>query len=349
LRHKAEELETVLQSVPAVVWIAHDRECLHISGNRAANDLLRLSRGAEASLTAPEGKRPTHFRVIRDGCVLAGDELPVQRAAKGEALSDFDFSIVFDDGMVRHMMGNATPLFDAQGRPRGSVSAFIDITERKAMEDRLKISLAEKDVLMRELAHRTKNNMQVISSLMNLQAATYDDRRVLNAFSDTQDRIRAMALVHEKLYRSGNFDSLSIKEYAEDLLRAILRAHHVAGRRVRMETDLDDMAVSIDVALPLGLVINELVSNSLKHAFPSPKSGAIFLLLKRQGGQTVMKYRDDGPGLPRDFELSRIRSLGLKLVHNLSVLQLRGTMEIVHDPHTEFVFTFGDLTCRTGA
>ena len=144
LRHKAEELETVLQAVPAVVWIAHDRECLHITGNRAANDLLRLSRGAEASLTAPEGKRPTHFRVIRDGCVLAGDELPVQRAAKGEALSDFDFSIVFDDGMVRHMMGNATPLYDAQGRPRGSVSAFIDITDRKAMEDRLKISLAER-------------------------------------------------------------------------------------------------------------------------------------------------------------------------------------------------------------
>jgi two-component sensor histidine kinase/PAS domain-containing protein len=344
LRHKAEELETVLQSVPAVVWIAHDRECLHITGNRAADDLLRLSHGAEASLTAPEGKRPTHFRVIRDGCVMAGDELPVQRAARGEALSDFDYSIVFDDGVVRHMMGNATPLYDAQGRPRGSVSAFIDITDRKTMEDRLKTSLAEKDVLMRELAHRTKNNMQVISSLMSLQAATITDENLLNALSDTQNRIQAMALVHEKLYRTGKFSSLDIKEYAEDLLNAIIRAHPATMGHVRTETDLDNLSVSIDAALPIGLIINELVSNSLKHAFPGRESGTICMSIRRCGMRTEMRYRDDGPGLPGDFELSKSPTLGLKLVHNLAMLQLRGTMEIRHDPHTEFVFTFGDLT-----
>jgi PAS domain S-box-containing protein len=215
-------------------------------------------------------------------------------------------------------------------------------------EETLKDSLAEKEILLRELAHRTKNNMQVISSLMSLQAATIADKNLLGALSDTQDRIRAMALVHEKLHRSGNFTSLNIKEYAEDLLNAILGAHHADGGRIRTETDLEGLSVSIDFAIPLGLIVNELVSNSLKHAFPGREAGAIFLKLRHRGERAEMIYRDDGPGLPRDFDLSRTRSLGLKLVHNLAVRQLRGTMGIRHGSGTEFIFTFDVKTLAAG-
>ena len=122
----------------------------------------------------------------------------------------------------------------------------------------------------------------------------------------------------------------------------------MTGGRVRTETDLDDVDVSIDAGLPLGLIINELASNSLKHAFPAPISGAIFLSLRCHGGRTEMRYRDDGPGLPRDFDLSKARSLGLKLVQNLATIQLRGRMEIRHGSDTEYVFTFGDLTHMAG-
>jgi PAS domain S-box-containing protein len=150
LRQRAEELETVLENVPAIVWIAHDPDCHHITGNRAADEVLQLPHGKEASLTAPVGKRPTHFKVIKDGRVLGENELPVQRSARGEVVSDIEFSVAFDDGVVRHMVGNASPLYDAQGRPRGSVSAFIDITDRKAVEEELRRAYEELEERVRE-------------------------------------------------------------------------------------------------------------------------------------------------------------------------------------------------------
>lgn len=343
LRRRAEELETLLHSVPAVVWIAHDPDCLHITGNRAADEFLRLPRGAESSLTAPESKRPAHFKVLKDGRVLVGDELPVQRAARGEVISDFEISHAFDDGTHRHLYGNAKPLYNAQGQPRGSVAAFVDITERKRAEEGLKGLLAEKDILLQELSHRTKNNMQVIAGLLDLQAGDLKDEKITNALSVTKDRIRVMALVHEHLYRSGNVSSLNMREYIIGLLASLLRAYSGTGVSVSQVLDLEEIFFSIDMAVPCGLIINELVSNSLKHAFPDRKGGTIFLSMRRMGEETILKYRDDGSGLPRDLDLPRIKSLGLKLVYNLAVRQLRGKLDLQYDPVPEFIFLFPDL------
>lgn len=141
-RERATELEALLEAVPTVVFIAHDPDCHRITGNRAANELLRLNAGDEASLTAPGPGRPTHFKVMKDGRELAGEELPVQRAARGHALHHFENSILFVDGTVRHLLGNAVPLRDERGEPRGSVAAFVDITERKLAEQALRASEA---------------------------------------------------------------------------------------------------------------------------------------------------------------------------------------------------------------
>lgn len=343
LRRRAEELETLLASVPAIVWLAHDRECLHITGNRAADEFLRLPRGAEASLTASRSLAPTHFKVVKDGRVLPGGELPVQRAARGEVVSGFEYSIEFTDGTVRHLVGDATPLYDARDAPRGSVSAFVDITDRKRMEEALRTSLAEKDTLFRELSHRTKNNMQVIVGLLDLQASKSGDGKLVDALTSAQDRIRAMALVHEKLYRSGSVSSIGMKEYVEDLVASLLKAHQGAGGPVTPVLDLEEVFLSLDAALPCGLIINELVSNSLKHAFRDRMAGRVFLSLRNLGEEAEFRYRDDGPGLPGDLELPGVGTLGLKLVHNLAVRQLRGTIELVHDPRTEFVVRFRDI------
>ena len=217
---------------------------------------------------------------------------------------------------------------------------FRDIAERKGMDEALKASLADKDVLLRELSHRTKNNMQVIISLLGMQASKSKDEKMAEALSDAQDRVRTMALVYEKLHRSGSVSSLNAKEYVEELSTTFLHAHRGIGGTVQTTLDLEEMEISHDQALPMGLILNELLSNSVKHAFLDGKAGNICISMKRLGEKMELRYRDNGPGLPMGMDLSRGSSLGLKLVYNLAARQLLGTVELVPGPGAEIVFRF---------
>jgi two-component sensor histidine kinase len=202
-----------------------------------------------------------------------------------------------------------------------------DITERKRSEQRIKDSLQEKEVLLKEVHHRVKNNLQVISSLVSLQSDALVDPAVRVLFADVRDRVRSMALVHEKLYQSESFFKVPFADYARGLLEYLWRAHGAAAAGRTFELDVQPVTLPVDRAVPCGLILNELASNALKHAFAGRASGKVAVVLRAdECGQVHLTVSDDGVGLPEGMDWREPRSLGLRLVQMLTG-QLKGAVQ----------------------
>lgn len=208
---------------------------------------------------------------------------------------------------------------------RGSIQ---DITERRQAEEALRKSLDEKVALLKEVHHRVKNNLQIVSSLLGLQMGRSEDRKVLDVLKDTRSRVRSMALLHETLYRSGNLARVNFAAYLRDLCGQLLASSGPVAGRVRMEYRVAQIVLSLEQALPCGLIVNELVLNALKHAFPGTHTGKIIVEFTRaEGSKLVLSVRDEGVGLPADFDLSGTSTLGVQLVSGLTG-QLSGRLEV---------------------
>jgi two-component sensor histidine kinase len=223
----------------------------------------------------------------------------------------------------------------------GAVVTFLDITERKQAEDDLKASLREKEVLLRELYHRTKNNMQVIIGLLNLQSERIKDEKVLEMFKDTGSRIKSMALVHQKLYQAKNLSRIDLKDYIEDLAGMIMKSQSKKPGAVALKMDMESVFVSIDSAVPCGLIMNELISNALKHAFPGEREGEIRVILRHNAdGEIEMGVDDNGEGLREGLDIRQCESLGLELVVQLTEHQLQGQLEVRREKGAQFGIRF---------
>jgi PAS domain S-box-containing protein len=250
-----------------------------------------------------------------------------------------EFKMRRKDGEVFDTEHSVVPLEDDGGGQIGWISVVGDITEQKRAEEQIRASLKEKEVLLQELYHRTKNNMQVISSLMDLQAAAAGGP-ILQAFKETQSRIQAMSLVYEKLYQSANLSDVSARDYIEDLARALLKSHGKGAQEISLALEVEDSPLPLDTLTPCGLIVNELMTNSLKYAFPAG-GGEIRICLRADGRDWItLDFSDDGAGLPEGFDPRRARSLGLRLVRNLVTRQLGGKMEIGRDGGTRYVMRF---------
>lgn len=219
-----------------------------------------------------------------------------------------------------------------------------DITERKKSEEELEHSLHEKEALLREVHHRVKNNLQIISSLLSLQSDLVE-----NEFRDilmtSQSRIKSMAMIHEKLYKSSDLTHIHIKSYIENFISDLILLYGVNTSLIKTHIEVDDLQIGLDTAIPLGLIINELLINIFKHAFPTGQKGNIFVNLNSEGDLYILKISDDGIGLPENVSPENIESLGLQLVSNL-VNQLDGTMSISRDNGTTFQILFKELKYR---
>ncbi len=218
--------------------------------------------------------------------------------------------------------------------------------ERVRARGRLQASLREKEALLREIHHRVKNNMQIISSLFNLQAGTIRDPKAIEGIRECQSRIRSMSLIHEKLYQSKNLAQIQFADYIQSLTVHLFHFWQVGADRIKLETRLDPVVLDINTAIPAGLIVNEMISNALEHAFPDGRRGTIRVELRSSGAEAhEITVQDDGVGLPEGFEAAAQETLGLQLIHMLAG-QLDGTVRIVREGGTRFTVTIKEPRLR---
>jgi two-component sensor histidine kinase/CheY-like chemotaxis protein len=209
--------------------------------------------------------------------------------------------------------------------------------------DQLKASLREKEVLLREVHHRVKNNLQVISSLLNLQSKYIKDEQAREMFKECQGRVRSMALIHQRLCQSKNLAQINFAAHVQDLAASLFRAYGIGPDVVSLKVEVDDVVLGIDTIIPCTLIIHELVTNALKYAFAGGRSGEIVVELRAEpDGRFRLVVRDNGVGLPQDFDYRTAGSLGLQIVVALTE-QLEGSLEVINRTGTAFVLTFRDL------
>ena len=308
--------------------------------------------------TEPENARKGYQQVFQEGLVR-----------------DYPLEIKNKDGSITPVLYNASVYKDEFGNVIGVFAAARDITQLKKAEENIKASLEEKEILLREIHHRVKNNLQIISSLLSLQTGYTKDYEKLNVLEESQNRVKSMAIVHEKLYNSENLVKIDFKDYIKDLTDSLFLTYKIKSYNIKLNKKIDNVFFNINTSIPCGLIINELVTNSLKHAFPANEirrfenekfsipvaSGhgpanhrfagfptndlnpnEIRIELHQLKNNLVLIVSDNGAGLPENIDFTNTQTLGLRLVNNL-VKQLDGTIELDRSEGTKFKITFKEL------
>ncbi|MFD1109059.1 AAA family ATPase [Pseudoroseomonas ludipueritiae] len=332
----------------------------------ASRGLLILPRSGALRLAAEAGVGPGGVEVTLPDSVLAEDAAPL--SILGHVLQTHD-AVLIGDGRQPHAFSD-DPAFTLRATRsilclpllrQGKLAGLLFLENRLAphvfTEARLAVLrllasqaaislenalLEEKEALLKEMHHRVKNNLQLISSLLNLQASRIEDPRIASLFTDSRDRVRSMALVHENLYRTGNYARVSMRRHLGSLCAQLQRAQRLPGRDIILRTELADLHLDIDKAVSCGLIVNELVSNAFKHGFGGRQTGQVEVVLEQPApGQGRLAVRDDGAGFGAAGvpPLEHATSLGLQLVSDL-VHQLRGEIAITTTPDTRFTVTF---------
>jgi PAS domain S-box-containing protein len=231
---------------------------------------------------------------------------------------------------------------DAQGNPVRMTGVQQDITERKKAEETLQTSLREKEVLLREIHHRVKNNLHIISSLLDLQSDTLENEELIEIFADSQNRIRSMALIHEQLYQSPDLGQVEFGEYIHRLMSNLFFSLGDRLSGVKPVIEVDAVYLNLETAIPCGLLINEIVTNAFKHAFPNDQSGEVYVKLHQHHNQLTLTIADNGVGIPGGVNWQNSSSLGLRLVKILSQ-QLKAEVKSDFSQGTYFQFVFFPL------
>jgi PAS domain S-box-containing protein len=256
--------------------------------------------------------------------------------------TEFEHRIIRRDGEIRYMAIHIRVIPPTESKNARIFGAVQDVTEHKIAENKLKESLEEKEMLLKEIHHRVKNNLMVISSLLNLQSRYIKDKEALDIFKESQNRAKSMALIHERLYRSTDLKKIDFGDYIHTLATDLFRTYISDPSLINLKMNLENVMVDINTTVPLGLIVNELVTNSMKHAFPKGAQGDINIEFYKKEDVFTLIVSDTGVGFPEDLDFRNTASLGLQLVNNL-VSQIDGEITLDKSYGTEFKITFEEL------
>jgi hypothetical protein len=329
LQERDRTLTTILDSSPGGISFAKDRRVEW--ANRAFRDLFGFESDEEfiGRHTSMLYDDMTEWRKIGDLYELARDG----KSHGMDATWKRKDGTTFQGYLVIKLLDRADP-------SRGAICSLSDVTWRKRAEQQIRDSLKEKEVLLREIHHRVKNNLALVVSLLSLQSLHTTGKSMDEIFRDLQDRIRSMAVAHQMLYRSENLAYLYADAYVSELVDHLMFVHRTSTASISVIKNIDEITFGLDTAIPLGLLVTELVSNCLKHAFPAGARGEITVAVtKRQGDQVELLVRDNGVGLNEQIDLNAPRTLGLDLV-GAFVQQLEGELTIHRHEGTEVRVVF---------
>jgi PAS domain S-box-containing protein len=336
LKRSKEFSETVINSINQEITIIDLSDFSIIDANRAVLDRLNIEK---EQLLGKKCYEMIHGQ--NSPCTFPDNICPVLETKKTGIYSVTEHIHSNKDGTNGYIEVSTSPIKNEKGEIIQVVHISKDITVRKLAEKQIMSSLKEKEVLLREIHHRVKNNMQIVSSLLWLQSEYIKDKRDLEIFRDSQNRIMSMSLVHEKLYRSRDLGKIDTKEYITDLTNNIIQSHRVNAGTISLNINIGNISLGVDSAIPCGLIINELITNSLKYAFPDGRKGEIRVSLSPLNENEVeLVVGDNGVGIPEDVDFRKTASLGLRLVTILTENQLHGKINLDRSRGTEFNIIF---------
>jgi len=330
LRESEERYRNLFDNANDIVVTA-DLDLNFTSINKKALEVTGYSQEDLSRLRVPDIVAPEYLDVVMSN---------MRKKIEGGAPTRYEMEILTRNG-ERVPLEINTQLVFRDGTLAGVQGIARDISERKRMEERIRTALAEKETLLREVHHRVKNNFQVITSLMALQAAAIQSPELRTSFIDAQSRIRSMSLIHEKLYQSDDLSRIDSSSYVKTIVQELYGSFMGEAMQIPPRVDTADIRLSVDQAIPCGLIINELVTNSFRHAFPAGWKGSpeVLVSIRESGGRVEMVLADNGIGLPESADLNKTKSLGLSLVPML-VRQLEGTIVLERSPGTRAIITF---------
>ena len=342
LRENERFLDTVIDNLPNMLFIKDAQDLRFIKFNRAGEELIGYQRETLLGKNDYDffpGAQADRF-VERDREVLASGRL--------EDIPEEE--ILTRHGGVRKLHTQKIPIYDGQGRPKYLLGISEDITDRLAMEEQrrksdelLRAALREKETLLKEVHHRVKNNMQVISSLLSLQMENITDARLLDTLNEAAGRIRAMALVHENLYQAETFSRISVDEYFTTLTAQLAQLLDYHGTDIEFEIQVADVAIAIDDAIPFGLIVTEILTNAIKYAFPDRRQGTVRIsLAEDEAGRKRLRISDNGIGLPSDVDIAGTTTLGMRLIADLIEDHLEGSWQVERRRGVTWTVTWPD-------